>query len=250
MDSSLPRGSNSLRRSKAVAVLAACTLAGAVLWAWPSAKDRSPPAPSTLATAAPRPAPQQQPPAAAPSALSAASPDTTLSAASVPEGLTPQEWAELRQALADTPDAASELQRIARWLGFQRRGQRFQDALHRQDHGPEALALARQIDEEIDTHLAQGELSGPEALALKSAVLTELEPDARAREQALAAWRQAQVNKAGSAADPRDAAYLAAQAQVLSQWRGQTGQAPDQAALQSQLTQVRTHVYAASAPAP
>lgn len=250
MDNSPPHGSNSLHRSKAAAVLAACALAGAVLWAWPSAKDRSPPSPAAPATAAPRLAAQQQPPATAPSTPSVASPDAALSGASVPEGLTPQEWAELRQALADTPDAASELQRIARWLGFQRRGQRFQDALHRQDHGPEALALARQIDGEIDIHLAQGELSGPEALALKSAVLTELEPDAQAREQALASWRQAQVDKAGPGADPRDAAYLAAQAQVLSQWRAQAGQAPDQAALQSQLTQMRTRVYAASAPPP
>ena len=250
MDNSPPRGSNSLRRSKAIAVLVACALAGAALWAWPSAKDRSSPSLAVLGPAAPRQDAQLQPPTTAPNFRPPASPDAALSAAPVPEGLTPQEWAELRQALADTPDAASELQRIARWLGFQRRGQRFQDALHRQDHGPESQALARQIDSEIDTHLAQGELSGPEALALKSAVLIELEPDAQAREQALARWRQAQVDKAGPAADPRDAAYLAAQAQVLSQWRAQADRAPDNAALQSQLTQVRTRVYAASAPPP
>ena len=57
-------------------------------------------------------------------------------------------------------------------------------------------------------------------------------------------------DKAAPAADPRDVAYLAAQAQVLSQWRAQAGHPSDNAALQSRLTQVRTRVYAASAPAP
>lgn len=250
MNSAPSRGSDSSHRSKAIAVLVVCALAGAVLWAWPSAEDRSPPSPAALAATAPRQPAQQLPLSTAPSAQPPAPSAAALSASSVPEELTPQEWAQLRQALADTPDAAPELQRIARWLGFQRRGQRFQDALHRQDHGPGTQALARQIDGEIDTHLAQGELSGPEALALKSAVLAELEPDAQTREQTLVRWRQTQVDKAAPAADPRDVAYLAAQAQVLSQWRAQAGHPSDNAALQSRLTQVRTRVYAASAPAP
>lgn len=251
MDSSPSRGSSLLHRGRTTTVLGALALIGLVLgvWAWPAANDM-PLAATATADTLPVAGPPAESEVIPPPAVVTRPAATVASESPAPDGLTPQEWTQLRQALADTPHAASELQRIARWLGFQRRGQRFQDALHRHDHSPETLTLARQIDGEIDTHLNQGELSGPEALALKSAVLTELEPDVQAREQALARWRQGQIDRASAAADPRDAAYLAAQADVLTQWRTPSNHAPDNAALQSQLTRLREHVYAVSSPAP
>ena len=107
-----------------------------------------------------------------------------------------------------------------------------------------------QIDSEIGLHLAQGELSGGEALALKSAVLTELEPDAQARTQALTHWRQTQIDQTPASTDPRDAIYLAAQAEVLTQWRAQAGQASDPATLQARLSRERERIYGQSPPSP
>lgn len=245
MDHSPSRGSSLLRRTQAIAVLTAIAAAGWLLWAQQPAKVERPAAAGASSTsqavhsadAAPGGSPE---PAHAQAATVPAAPD----------GLTPQEWAQLRQALAGTPDADTELPRIARWLVFQRRGQRFQEALRRQDHGTDTQALARQIDSEIGLHLAQGELSGGEALALKSAVLTELEPDAQARAQALTRWRQTQIDQTPTSTDPRDAIYLAAQAEVLTQWQAQAGQASDPATLQARLSRARERIYGQSPPSP
>lgn len=237
-----------LRRHKAIRPLSALALLGLVAWAAQCVGEDSqvPAGPNSVeGTTAGTPQPVV---AASPASAEAVSGSAAEGA--VPDGLTPQEWARLRQALADTPDAASELQRIGRWLSFQRQGQRFQDALHRRDHGPQTQALARRIDAEMDTHLALGELSGPEALALKAAVLGELEPDTRVREQALTQWRQAHVDRNLGTMDPRDAAYLAAQAELVNRPGTRTDQPENREALQAQLTRVRERVYGTPASAP
>lgn len=246
MDRPPSRGSSLLQRTQVIAVLAAVAAAGWLLWArHPSEVE----GPTSAAGASPA-----SPSVSSADAASSVSPDPAQAqAADAPaasDGLTPQEWAQLRQSLAGTPDADTELPRIARWLVFQRRGQRFQEALRRQDHGTDTQALARQIDSEIGLHLAQGELSGGEALALKSAVLTELEPDAQARTQALTRWRQTQIDQTPASTDPRDAIYLAAQAEVLTQWRAQAGQASDPATLQARLSRERERIYGQSPPSP
>ncbi|MCO5976652.1 hypothetical protein [Ideonella oryzae] len=236
-----------LRRNKVIWLLSAIALLVLVVWVSRSVARSSPaPAAATGQTLS-------KPPVHPASSLSwgSAAPGAGQSAeASVPDGLTAQEWAQVQPALASDPDAASELQRIGRWLSFQRRGQRFQEALHRQDHGPETQALARRIDAEIDTHLALGELSGPEALALKSAVLGELEPDTPTRAQTLRQWRETQIDRHPPAADPRDAAYATAQAEIVARWRSQSGESPNSDALRAQLIQARARVYGPSAPAP
>lgn len=104
--------------------------------------------------------------------------------------------------------------------------------------------LARRIDAGLAARIGRGEVSGPEALRLKAALLEVLEPDASRRAQALAAWRAEQLRAHPPAADPRDARLAAEQQALVARWRAQAepGTPPD--ALLAELDALRQRIYA------
>jgi len=185
--------------------------------------------------------------AAAPGSQSAqtAMPATaTTSAAGTPEGVSAADWAKVQQALAQHPQREAELRRIGQLLSYQSRVRRFQEARQSGAPATELRALARQLDGELDQHLANNEVSAGEAQTLKAALLEQLQPDTAARAMALAAWRRQQAAAAPSQPDPRDATYLQAQASTVAAWQARPAAQRNEAQLSQQLRTLRGQVYA------
>lgn len=157
-----------------------------------------------------------------------------------------QRWSQLQQALADHPHPDAETARILDLLAYQRTVQQFR--AERQAHPgtstPTLVALAREIDAGLDTRLARGEVSGPEAQHTKAGLLEVLQPDASRRAGELAAWREAQLAARPHQTDPRDSQLLQEQQALVARWRREApaGAAPD--ALVAQLEALRQRIYA------
>lgn len=183
----------------------------------------------------------QAPPAAEP--VLPVAPDAAREPAPL---LDAQQWSRLQQSLAGHPQADAEAARIIELLAYQRSVQQFR--AERQAHAgaatPALAALARRIDEGLDARIARGEVSGPEAQRLKTALLEVLEPDAARRTEALAAWRDAQRAAHPPQTDPRDAQLQQAQQALVARWRrdAPADAAPD--VLVAQLEALRQRIYA------
>ncbi|MFZ5548238.1 MAG: hypothetical protein ACOZJX_06045 [Pseudomonadota bacterium] len=217
-----------LRRVVSLALVAALG-AGLLLSAfWPGRGAATAPlAPARLATAHAAP-------------VVVATPSTTPDEAPVIE---PGQWAQLQAALAGDPKRDAEIARILDLLDYQRAVRRFA-TLRQAGADPTAqLALARRIDAGLPLRLARGEMSGPEAMRLKAALLEVLEPDAVQRAAALTAWRDHQLRENPPAADPRDAQLQQAQAALVARWRTQASPGTPPDGLVLELDALRQRIY-------
>jgi hypothetical protein len=154
-----------------VAVAVALVLAWA-LGAFDPASDAGESAPDTAASAS-----IDQPAAAA--ALSASQMEGRAQALLdepelLPDGrpsdIDAEEWAMLKQATVDHPNPKAELERLTKFLRFQRGVEAWQ-ALSDQGDTPERDKLAQKLIESLPAHLVNAEVSMPEALMLCAALL-------------------------------------------------------------------------------
>lgn len=157
-----------------------------------------------------------------------------------------ERWAQLQQALAHHPQPDVETARILDLLAYQRTVQQFRGERQARPGvpTPTLVELAREIDAGLDTRLARGEVSGPEAQHIKAGLLEVLQPDASRRAGDLLAWREAQQAARPPRADPRDTQLLQEQQALVARWRREApaGAAPD--ALVAQLEALRQRIYA------
>jgi hypothetical protein len=189
--------------------------------------------------------------AAAPLPAAAATPSAVPSGpvpVAVPALLDADQWAQLQAGLADDPQRDAELARILGLLDYQRAVQRFGALRTAGADAATMLALARRLDAELGQRLARRELSGPEAMRLKAALLEVLEPDPAQRAPALADWGRARLREHPPAVDPRDATLLHAQQALVARWRKQApaGSPPDE--LIAALEALRQRTYANNNP--
>lgn len=155
----------------------------------------------------------------------------------------PGQWAQLQAALADDPKRDAEIARILDLLDYQRAVRRFATLRQAGADASAQLALARRIDAGLPLRLARGEMSGPEAMRLKGALLEVLEPDATQRAAALTAWRDHQLRVNPPAADPRDAQLQQAQAALAARWRTQASPGTPPDGLVQELDALRQRIY-------
>ena len=181
-------------------------------------------------------------PASAPAPAAAAAPPAPT-AATEPV-LDAAQWAQLQTSLADHPQRDAETARIVEFLAYQRAVRSFRAQRQGGAAAPAVVELARRLDAELPLHVARGEMSGPEAFRLKAALLESLEPDPGRRTEALAAWRDTQLQAHPRSTDPRDAAFLQAQQALVAQWRATAppGTPPD--GLIAELEALRQRSYA------
>jgi hypothetical protein len=98
-----------------------------------------------------------------------------------PSDFAPEEWAALKSAMAQTPNPRAELERVVKYLRFQKAFEQWQSL---QD-APDVLArrkLAEKLLEQIPERLAQSEVTAGEAALLQSALLADIEPNEGLRE--------------------------------------------------------------------
>lgn len=157
-----------------------------------------------------------------------------------PAGMSPSQWSDLQEALKDHPGHVAELRRVAAYMAFKDRLARFHAAREQASGGPELQALAQQLDAELQTHLAQGDLSPAEAHALKGAVLQVLEPDTDRRFERLAQWaQQQQAQGPAVATSPRQEQHTQRQAAILAAWQALPPAQRDPRQLQADLEALR-----------
>jgi hypothetical protein len=193
------------------------------------------------------------PPAGATPGAARPSLPATPAEPAVPEGLSAEQWRELRQSLAEHPEREAEIARIVAYLQFSARWQRYVQLRTGGAPAAELQALARPLDAGLDAHLLRRELGGGEALVMKTALLETLEPDAAARAAALQAWRtrieaaQRGAAAAAAAARARDDAqgreFQRRQAELVAAWRALPPSARDAARLEADLDALRRSVF-------
>lgn len=166
-----------------------------------------------------------------------------------PSDFTPEDWAALKEAMSKTANPRSELERVVKYLRFQKGFEQWQSL---QD-SPDVTTrhqLARRLLEQIPDRLKQAELTMGEALMLESALWTDLEPNEDIRKQKL---EQAQAALNGAAPQPeaeqqaRDAAlqkeYKRREAAILADFQAKPENQRDQVKLEQALESARVSVY-------
>lgn len=132
---------------------------------------------------------------------------TLLAPTAPPERLSTAQWQALQGQLADDPQRDAETARIVSLLAFQADVHTLAAWRARGQTGPERTALARRLAAGLGAHLAQRELSLGEARVLHTLLTEELGADA---------GPPPAPRPAGP--DAHDAAFLAAQQQVVAHW--------------------------------
>ncbi|WP_425257735.1 hypothetical protein ACPOLB_19720 [Rubrivivax sp. RP6-9] len=215
-------------------VLAVAVGTGLALWRAPQ---------GVVVPAAEGPASPGAPPASLPAPVAA--PPVLAQADAPPPGVTPAQWAALRQELSGRPD---ELQRLRAHFTFADQLQRFRATPS--TAVAERLALAQVLDAGLDERLRLREVGVGEARLIKSAVLELLQPDSVQRAQALRQWEAAMA--AALPADTRhasdNAAFQRRQAGLVAAWQTQPAAARDARQLEQQLDALRQAHHGASTP--
>lgn len=166
-----------------------------------------------------------------------------------PSDFTPEDWAALKEAMSKTTNPRSELERVVKYLRFQKGFEQWQSL---QD-SPDVTTrhqLARRLLEQIPDRLKQAELTMGEALMLESALWADLEPNEELRKQKL---EQAQSALYGAAPQPdaeqqtRDAGllkeYKRREAAILADFQAKPESQRDQIKLEQALEAARVSVY-------
>lgn len=93
-----------------------------------------------------------------------------------PTDFSPEDWSALKEAMAKTPNPRAELERVVKYLRFQKGFEQWQSL---QD-GPDVLArrkLAEKLLEQLPERLKQAEVTYGEALLLQEALMKDIYPD-------------------------------------------------------------------------
>ncbi len=237
-------------RRRGIAMAATAGIAAVLIWNLREGSATPPPpapaAPAQPVARAPSPfgdgpavlGPDAEPAPAAGVRAAEAAASAIVPAGPPPAGISAEQWRQLQESLRGNPNREAELARIVDYMGFQHTLQQYRDRRSQGAAPAELQALARQVDQGIDVHLARGELSAGEANLLKSTVLLDLEPDPGQRALMLNEWRD-QVAQAPATADPRAETYRRRQAEIVAAWQAQPPERRDPQQLQAQLETLR-----------
>jgi hypothetical protein len=164
-----------------------------------------------------------------------------------PHGLSPEQWQQLQQALADHPQRDAEMARIGAYMAYMNTAQRFRELRQQAAGTPpgEALqGLARTLESGLQDHLDRGEMTAGEALLLRSATQEVLQPDSALRQQALTLWQQGLASaQAARTPDPRETAFAQQQAALVAKWSALPAAQRDPRALEAQLESLRQGIF-------
>jgi len=223
-------------------------VAAAVALGWVFLHDDAGSARATSLASTPVPvqAPAAQP-VATPMAPAAPSASTPID---VPPGVSADQWQQITAELSGRPDGPAELKRLHDYYTFADALQRFRALRTARPDDPALLPLARALDAGLSARVQRGEVSGPEGLLLKQAVLQVLETDDVQRAIQLRQWQQQalavqQSQDAAQVADSaaRDAAFKRQQATIVAAWQARPPDQRDPRLLQQQLDALRRASY-------
>lgn len=167
-----------------------------------------------------------------------------------PSDFKEEEWVALREAMSKTAKPQAELDRVVKYLRFQKGFEQWQ-ALQESPDVAQRHQLAQRLLEQVPERLREGEVTMGEALLLESALWADLEPNDDARRVKL---EQAQAYLITLAPQPdgeqqsREAAlqveYKRREAAILADWQAKPQAERNQAKLEEALEAARRSVYA------
>ncbi|KGM39753.1 hypothetical protein JY96_06155 [Aquabacterium sp. NJ1] len=166
-----------------------------------------------------------------------------------PADFTQEDWDALNKALEKEPNKVQERNRLVSYLRFQRAVSKWSEM----KDGPnvaERQGLARELVQQLPTHVANGEINSGEASLLLTAVATDLEADPAKRQ----AWVEAQRNqlqgtqtedqaKALQEEKRKNEDFARQQAELVARWQKSPVAEQDPATLERQLQALREKVY-------
>lgn len=167
-----------------------------------------------------------------------------------PSDFSPEDWAALREAMATTANPQAELERVVKYLRFQKGFEQWQTLRDSSDVA-QRHQLARRLLAQVPDRMRQGELTMGEALMLENALWADLEPNEELRKQRL---EQAQATLAAAVPQPdadqeaREAAqlreYKRREAAIVADYQAQPESQRDAERLSKNLDAARNAVYA------
>ena len=171
-----------------------------------------------------------------------------------PSDFSPEDWAALKAAMSTQANSKAELERVVAYLRFQRNFEKWQSLADSRDVQQRHL-IAQNLLDQLPERLTKGEVTMGEALVLSSALVADMEPDARLREQQLIALR-GKLDAVAPRADAeqlardaeRQAEFKRRQAAIVAAWQAKPEGSRDQAALERDLETARRAVYGNTKP--
>ncbi len=121
-----------------------------------------------------------------------------------PSDFSPEDWAALKVAMSKTPNPRAELERIVKYLRFQKGFEQWQ-SLDASGDLAKRRQLAQRLLEQVPERLKQSEMTYGEAMLVQSALLADLEPNEELRKPKLEALQE-QLKAASPQVDPQQAA--------------------------------------------
>ncbi len=192
-----------------------------------------------------------------PSARSAANVAAASSAAiplapALPPGVSAAQWHQLTVEMQGRADGPAELQRLAAYFEWSDLLRRFREARATgSGSAGQVQELVQPLAQGLDERLRQRELSAPEALRVKGAILEATVTDPAERRQQLQQWAGAAIGPmtptaattSTASADPRQPQFDRSQAAIVAAWSAQPAALRDPAALARQLDALRTQTF-------
>jgi hypothetical protein len=166
-----------------------------------------------------------------------------------PSDFTPEDWAALKVAMSKTANPRGELERIVKYLRFQKGFEQWQSLQDAPDVATRHQ-LARRLIEQVPDRMRQGELTMGEALLLESALWADLEPndDIRMKKleeaQALLASVAPQADGEQQAREAsQQAEYKRREAAILADYQAKPESQRNHAQLEKALEAARQSAY-------
>jgi len=160
-----------------------------------------------------------------------------------PSDFMPEEWTALKDAMAQTPNPRAEMERVVKYLRFQKAFEQWQSL---QD-APDVVMrrkLAEKLLAQVPERLAQAEVTYGEAVLIQSALLADIEPNEGLRQQRI---EQAQAKLSASvpaaAPDPLVPEYKRREAAIVAAYQALPESRRDPAQLTKDLDAARIAVY-------
>lgn len=166
-----------------------------------------------------------------------------------PADFTQDAWDTLNKALAGNTNKDEERNRLVSYLRFQRAVTKWGEMTNG-PATPERVELARQVMQEMPTHVGNGEVNAGEAMMAVTAMAMDLEPDPARR----AAWIEAQRERLKATETPEQAKavreeqdkvkkFEAEKDAITARWMSSHEPGSDPATLQEQIDALRARTF-------
>lgn len=179
------RNKNSWQRP-AVAALVGSVAVGLGVWWWSGHTESTATTPVTPAASGAEQAQSTAPSVAVPMATTSA---PTILADGRPSDVAPPVWSALSQAIAHKPHLKPEVDKVVSYMRFQKQFEYWQTLEGTRDV-QQRRQLGQSLLEEMPARLSGGEFTMSEAQMMVGALMSDLEPDEKKREQVIEDWNR------------------------------------------------------------